>query len=570
MSQDTQKKSRFMSFWAIGLGITLFLITSLYLTNNFIGIDNFSNYISLPLYTIIPGVLVLLGILSLLKSKIITNLPRISLLFLVFSFSFSFGAEQLWNLYEHVLDIDPYPSIADFFYLGAPILMFFSLVLFLKPVRDQISKTNIFFACTISVTLLIPTVILTYTSSFEDEPFEIFVALLYPIVDSVLLIPAIIAILFSVTKKQNFFLIMILAGIIVLIAADTIFLFLIIDDTYFEGHPVEILWITSYSIWAFMLYYLIYNSKYQNKEDPSEKQNIGKFGTFITLILVNGSIGIILVGMNYFMGGNSENNILAFFSWFLIMIVVIFSSIILFLNSKLSKALETKTIKLDEISDELIKSERFSAIGTLSSRLAHDLRNPLGVIHTSNTLIKTKSSDESISKNTERINRAVKRMTHQIENVLDFVRIKPLSLNKIPIHKLIDDAMLSIDIPEGISVETPSNNPHILCDEEQFLIVMYNIIINAVQKLGDNGNITIIYDNDDLNHIIKIQDSGESISDTNIEKIFEPLFTTKLQGTGLGLASCKQIIEQHEGTISIENNPTTFIIKIPKKFESIV
>ncbi|MBN4046202.1 hypothetical protein JYT57_00830, partial [Nitrosarchaeum koreense] len=327
MLQDTQKKSRFMSFWAIGLGVLLFLITSLYLTNNFIGIDNFSNYISLPLYTIIPGVLVLLGILSLLKSKIITNLPRISLIFLVLSFSFSFGAEQLWNLYEHVLDIDPYPSIADFFYLGAPILMFFSLVLFLKPLRNQISKTNVFFACAISATLLIPTVILTYTSSFEDEPFEILVALLYPIVDSVLLIPAIIAILFSITKKQNFFLIMLLAGIIVLIAADTIFLFLIIDDTYFEGHPVEILWITSYSIWAFMLYYLIHNSKYQNKEDHTEKQKIGKFSTLITLILVNGSIGIVLVGMNYFMGGNSENNILAFFSWFLIMIVVIFSSI---------------------------------------------------------------------------------------------------------------------------------------------------------------------------------------------------------------------------------------------------
>ena len=134
------KKSKFKSFWGIGLGLNLSFIVILYYVNISVGIENFSNYISIPLYTIIPGALVLLSIYALTKAKKISDLPRISLIFLVISFSCFFAAEQTWNLYEHVLDIDPYPSIADFFYLGAPIFMFISLILFLKPLSNQISK----------------------------------------------------------------------------------------------------------------------------------------------------------------------------------------------------------------------------------------------------------------------------------------------------------------------------------------------------------------------------------------------------------------------------------------------
>ncbi|KER05804.1 hypothetical protein AAA799E16_01540 [Marine Group I thaumarchaeote SCGC AAA799-E16] len=132
MSQNISKKSRFFSFWWMGLGVILLLIMALYYSNIVFGIENFSNYISLPLYMIIPGALVLLGIGALIRSSKISELSRTSLIFLVISFSCSLAAEQTWNLYEHVLDIDPYPSIADFFYLSAPIAMFISLIFFFK------------------------------------------------------------------------------------------------------------------------------------------------------------------------------------------------------------------------------------------------------------------------------------------------------------------------------------------------------------------------------------------------------------------------------------------------------
>ena len=563
------KQSKFKSVWGIGLVSIVSFIVILYYSNISFGIENFSNYISLPLYTIIPGCLVLLGIYALSIVKKISELPRISLIFLVISFSFFFAAEQTWNLYEHVLDIDPYPSIADFFYLGAPIFMFISLILFLKPVRHKISKKNIFFAIAVASLLLIPTAIATYNIGEEDEAFEIFVALLYPIVDALLLTTAIIAILFSILNKKNFFWIMILLGIIVLISADIIFLFLIIDDSYIDGHPVDILFITSYTIWAFTMYYFIQKANYNTEkiEVRGGKQKIPgieRFVILIPLVLINASIGIILISINYFMDVGAEGTALAFFSWFLIMIVIIFSSIILFLNSKLNKSLDARTIKITKLSNELIKAERFSAIGELASRLAHDLRNPLGVITNSNSLIKNNPTKEVISKNNERIQRSLVRMEHQINNVMDFVRIRKLNLTKIPLHKLIDDAIYTLIVPSGITIKKPIENPIIQCDAEQFLILFYNIIHNAIQKLENNGSIIINYYHDDLNNIIKIQDSGESIPDEIISKIFEPLFTTKHRGTGLGLASCEQIVKQHNGTIKVENNPTTFIILVPK------
>jgi len=197
------KCNRFTLFWAIGLGLNLTLIIGLYFTNISIEIEYFSDIISLPLFTIIPGVLVLLGIWAITKSENINDISKKSLIFLVIAFGCWFAAEQTWNLYEHVLDIDPYPSIADVFYLAAPIFMLYALILFLKSFKHQISKKIMVFASIISIIVLIPTVIVTYTSGVEDEPFEIFVALLYPIIGAITLVPTIIAISHTILNKKS-------------------------------------------------------------------------------------------------------------------------------------------------------------------------------------------------------------------------------------------------------------------------------------------------------------------------------------------------------------------------------
>ena len=91
-----------------------------------------------------------------------------------------------------------------------------------------------------------------------------------------------------------------------------------------------------------------------------------------------------------------------------------------------------------------------------------------------------------------------------------------------------------------------------------------NLIVNSIQELNQGGKITIEISEKDNMVILKFIDSGKGIPDKDISKVFEPLFTTKQKGTGLGLASCKNIVEQHQGEISVTNNPTTFTIILQK------
>ena len=99
-------------------------------------------------------------------------------------------------------------------------------------------------------------------------------------------------------------------------------------------------------------------------------------------------------------------------------------------------------------------------------------------------------------------------------------------------------------------------------------VVFSNLITNAVQAIENNGELNLRINEEPNEVIVEIEDSGPGIPQENISKIFDPLFTTKPTGTGLGLVSCKNIVEQHGGTISVRNNPTVFSCEIAKKFQN--
>ena len=550
------------------------LITGLYFININIGIEDFSNIVSLPVYTIIPGTLVVLSIWAVIKSDTITKLPRNSLIFLTIAFSCWFIAEQTWNLYEHVLEIDPYPSAADFFYLAAPLFMFIALLIFLKDKKT--SKKSLIISSIISLVILIPSIIVTLEASAEDEIFEIIVAIVYPVVDAIMLVPVIIIIGFLISKKGDFFWIMIISGIIIMLVADTGFLFLVINDEYEDGHPIDILWVSAYTIWAFMMLYIIIQSKKSKIEEFLEinkKQNpkkVERYGVLIALFLINITVILLLAGINYFIEPR-EDTILEFFSWILAMMVIIFSSIVIIMNTRLNKALQKKTEQLEETTKELIKSERFSAIGELASRVAHDIRNPLSNIHMSIELMKnsppdTKLNDQQINEKLELVSKNIERISHQVNDVLGYVKNQTASKKIIKISKCIQESIETITIPPNITIKIPKSEMTMWADPFQMQIVFNNIIINAIQSLEKNpGEIIFRFSETESKTRIEIENSGPEIPKGMLPHIFDSLVTTKQIGTGLGLVSCKTIIENHQGIISAKNNPTTFIIEIPKK-----
>lgn len=566
---NKSKNNTINPIWIISPAVVVSLIVILFILNNLIGIENFSDQISLPLYIIVPGILVLLSILALTQSHKIKEISKWSLLFLTLSFTSSLAAEQTWNLYEHVLDIDPYPSIADLFYLSAPILMFVSLIIFLRPISHKIPKKNILFAITISALVLVPSIIITWDANIEDNPIEIAIALAYPIVGATLIIPAVIAILFSIQGEKNFFWLMIIIGIIVIFTADTIFLFLVIDDSYEDGHPVDILWVAGYTIWAFMMYHILHNSRKIKLEESNgvyKIEKFQKFGVVVTLVFVNIAIAIILIGMNSFLG-TEENTILSYFSWFLMIIVMIFSGVIISLNSKLNKTLQIRTQKLEKISDDLIKAERFSAIGELSAKISHDIRNPLSIIKVATDMIsmKTKKIEGiEIEDHVNMINKSISRIVHQIDDVLGFLRTKQKDLQNNTLEDIVNDSLKGISIPEQIIIKKDLKGIKFVSDYFQMQSVLTNIILNAVQSLVDKGEIVISGKKINNDIIIEILDSGKGVPEEDLENMFKPLFTTKQKGTGLGLSSCQTIIKSHNGSITYSNNPSTFKILIPK------
>ena len=236
--------------------------------------------------------------------------------------------------------------------------------------------------------------------------------------------------------------------------------------------------------------------------------------------------------------------------------------------SELGKDVDQMSSDLLKLNKEIVTSERLSSIGSLASRLAHDLRNPLSVIKNSMEIMKLRLNDdmdEKINHQFAMVGRAISRMNHQIEDVLDFVNIAELKLLSTSVITVLESAILSTDIPKTVNVIMPKNSATIVCDPYRLEVVFSNLIKNASQAMDSKGDIKlrIIENKDDV--LIEVEDAGLGIKQENMDSIFEPLFTTKQTGTGLGLASCNSIISKHGGTLSVRNNPTVFMIKLLKE-----
>ena len=227
-----------------------------------------------------------------------------------------------------------------------------------------------------------------------------------------------------------------------------------------------------------------------------------------------------------------------------------------YLNNNLSDEVE-KNVK------EILQSEKFSKIGEYSSRLAHDIRNPLAVISNSLEILELKNQiNDQSSSELNRIHRSMNRINALIKDTLDYVRdstpVKKDTSIKLCFKNCIDFA----EINDNIKIKTPENDFVIQADPRKLEVVFGNLIKNAIESIGtENGEINVNYLDKDKDLIVTIQDSGPEISD--LDKLFEPLFSTKPRGTGLGLASCKNIIESHNGTITASNNPKKFVITLP-------
>ncbi|MEK9681254.1 MAG: ATP-binding protein [Nitrosopumilus sp.] len=564
--------------------ITLVSITLIYQVRPFVDEDQFA-WISLPAYLFSTAILT--GFAFILAVKLSKQKHYQSKAFLVFAIGsvFWFIAELIWIMYDHFWEGSPFPSEADIFYIGAYPFMIGFLLISLKPVLKSVSRNVWLFAIALGISFMIPSVTAAYDDMLGEDAFPTAIALAYPVLGSIQVIPAIVGIMYLAKKGANFSWMLILFGFIIYGIADTFFLFAELDGTYYDGHPVDLLWLYTYILMIFSFHIRYKISKIPTPEQQamffSEKvqfETISRFGIPLTVSIIIMVVGISLIHSVFIETDEqitSQNIMLG-----LVAMLAVFAAIVLFLNKNLSNLVKIRTEELveqkedleklvDEKTREVLKSERLSAIGELSGRLAHDLRNPLSVIKMSVDLLKenhseTKISDPNVQKRLDYVERSIDRIAHQVDEVLDFVRVSPLQLSQVSINDTIENSVKKINTPENVEIKISGHDLKITCDPQKLDAVFLNLIVNGIHAMENGGNLEIkISDNSNL-VILDFIDSGPGIPDENLGKIFEPLFTTKQKGTGLGLSSCKNIVEQHNGRISVKNNPTTFTVILPK------
>lgn len=219
------------------------------------------------------------------------------------------------------------------------------------------------------------------------------------------------------------------------------------------------------------------------------------------------------------------------------------------------------------LEEKLRRAEQFDTVNRLGATVAHDLRSPLGAI--SNAVWVAKKKPEMVEKMLEIISSSVDRSVRMIEEFRAGTREVQVAKKRIDLSKLVknvvdevhvpNSVIVRLDVPEGFEAEL---------DPDVFHRVLDNLVRNAVEAMSSGGRLTVSTRREDDQTVVRVVDTGAGIREEDSKKLFEPMFTTKKKGLGLGLYYIRRAVEAHKGTIefvSKQGEGTTFTVKIPVK-----
>jgi signal transduction histidine kinase len=230
-----------------------------------------------------------------------------------------------------------------------------------------------------------------------------------------------------------------------------------------------------------------------------------------------------------------------------------------------------------ELEDKLNTAERQAAIGRLTQAVAHEIRNPLNVINLSIDHVATKYAPED-EKRREQLNRIlssirdeVARLKRLVSDLLNYGRPARLAVETVDVRKLVNETIALVR-PQAdeqsveVTLEGDSSVVEVRGDRERLRSCFSNIAINALQAMPGGGQLHVRIAKLDGSVEVAMSDTGVGISEEALGKIFEPYFSTKQAGFGLGLAVTKTVVEEHRGSIEVRSEPqrgTTFTVKLP-------
>jgi signal transduction histidine kinase len=226
-----------------------------------------------------------------------------------------------------------------------------------------------------------------------------------------------------------------------------------------------------------------------------------------------------------------------------------------------------------KINRELQTADRLSAISRISSGVAHEVKNPLNAIllHVEVARSKISRGDTDVVEQMEIISREILRLDRVVRTFLDFTRPVELQLDNVPVQELVHE-IVDLASPQTkaaniqMSVHEEVDGVEVRVDRDLLKQAMLNVVVNAIQAMPEGGELHFDASANEETAELRISDSGAGIPDELREKIFRLYFTTKKQGSGIGLAMTFRIVQLHDGTIDFTSEPgkgTTFLIRLP-------
>jgi PAS domain S-box-containing protein len=241
----------------------------------------------------------------------------------------------------------------------------------------------------------------------------------------------------------------------------------------------------------------------------------------------------------------------------------------------LEEMVDVRTRELREAQDQLVRQERLALMGQLAGSIGHELRNPLGVISNAIYYLKMAQPDanDTIREYLDIIEKETRTSDKIVTDLLDFTRIKSLDRQAVAVSELVRQSLERYPVPPSVelTLEMAPNLPPVYADPQHILQVLGNLTVNACQAMDNVGKLVISAAAQSDMIRIAVQDSGVGIPPENMKKLFEPLFTTKTKGIGLGLAVSRKLAEANGGRIEVQSEPdkgSTFTLYLPVYKES--
>jgi two-component system sensor histidine kinase HydH len=212
-----------------------------------------------------------------------------------------------------------------------------------------------------------------------------------------------------------------------------------------------------------------------------------------------------------------------------------------------------------QLEKELQRNERLAALGKMAAGVAHELRNPLSSIKGLAVLLKSNFSVPSNEAETADILvKEVERLNRSIGELLDYAKPGQLRRDAASIQEIIGKTVSLVQVDAesygiAIRLETDDDLPQVLVDKDKMNQVFLNLFLNAIQAMEHGGELTVRTEIDERTIIITVRDNGVGIEPENLGRVFDPYYTTKNDGTGLGLAMSSKIVEEHGGWIEVSS-----------------